>query len=341
MSTIAVLASAVFWAWLWGPVGLLLSTPLTVILVVIGKYVPQLQFLDIMLGDEPVLEPPVRLYQRLLALDAEEAADVARHVHEGALAAGACSRTCMLPALALAEQDRHRGRLDERAARRSSARAMRDLIEELSDLNRQQAGGKGGGGGGGSRRRRPKRRRPARRPAGRPPRAGRRDRHRPRASAGGNGHSDVPKDCTVNVVCLPAHDESDEIAGLMLAQLLQEPRVLRFTDVADRPGQRDGGGGRAHAAPTLVVVSALPPAAVAHARYLCKRLHGRFPEINMVVGLWTANGNLTKARDRLTCSESALLTTTFRQSLEDLHQLAQAAIVVAANATEPAAAGRV
>ena len=76
MSTIAVLASAVFWAWLWGPVGLLLSTPLTVILVVIGKHVPQLQFLDILLGDEPVLEPPVRIYQRLLALDAEESAEL-------------------------------------------------------------------------------------------------------------------------------------------------------------------------------------------------------------------------------------------------------------------------
>ena len=66
MSTLAVLVSAIFWTWLWGPVGLLLSMPLTVILLVIGKYVPQLQFLDVILGDEPVLEPPVRLYQRLL-----------------------------------------------------------------------------------------------------------------------------------------------------------------------------------------------------------------------------------------------------------------------------------
>src|SRR5690349_2799833 len=73
MSPLAVLVAAVFWTWLWGAIGLLLSTPLTVCLVVIGKYVPQLQFLDILLGDEPVLPPHVRVYQRLIAGDEEEA----------------------------------------------------------------------------------------------------------------------------------------------------------------------------------------------------------------------------------------------------------------------------
>ena len=72
MTPVAILVAAVFWTWLWGPIGLLLSTPLTVCLVVIGKYVPQLSFLSVMLGDEPVLSPPMRLYQRLLAMDQAE-----------------------------------------------------------------------------------------------------------------------------------------------------------------------------------------------------------------------------------------------------------------------------
>jgi hypothetical protein len=59
--------------WLWGPVGLLLATPLTVCLLVVGKHVPQLSFLDILLGNEPVFEPKDRIYQRLLAGDQEEA----------------------------------------------------------------------------------------------------------------------------------------------------------------------------------------------------------------------------------------------------------------------------
>src|SRR5204862_981719 len=113
MSSIAVIVSAVFWTWLWGPLGLLMSTPLTVCLVVLGKYVPQLQFLDILLGDEPVLAPHERLYQRWLALDQEEAAEL---VHEffGGLSLEQVYDQVVIPALALAEQDRHNGRLDER-----------------------------------------------------------------------------------------------------------------------------------------------------------------------------------------------------------------------------------
>jgi predicted PurR-regulated permease PerM len=65
ISAIAILVAAVFWTWLWGPVGLLLSTPLTVCLVVVGRYVPHLEFLGILFGDEPVLSPAQRFYQRM------------------------------------------------------------------------------------------------------------------------------------------------------------------------------------------------------------------------------------------------------------------------------------
>src|SRR3712207_1372904 len=77
MSTIAVLVSAIFWTWLWGPVGLLLSTPLTVCLVVLGRHFPQMQFLDVLLGNEAVLAPEERFYQRMLAGDPEEATEQA------------------------------------------------------------------------------------------------------------------------------------------------------------------------------------------------------------------------------------------------------------------------
>ena len=76
VSAVAVLVAAVFWMWLWGPVGLLLATPLTVCLLVVGKHVPQLSFLDILLGNEPVFEPKKRIYQRLVAGDQEEAAEL-------------------------------------------------------------------------------------------------------------------------------------------------------------------------------------------------------------------------------------------------------------------------
>jgi len=77
LSSIAVIIAAVFWTWLWGPIGLLLSTPLTACLLVLGRHVPQLRFLDVMLGSEPVLTPDETFYQRLLADDPEEATEQA------------------------------------------------------------------------------------------------------------------------------------------------------------------------------------------------------------------------------------------------------------------------
>ncbi|MGH7213793.1 MAG: AI-2E family transporter, partial [Tepidisphaeraceae bacterium] len=131
MTAVAVLVSAVFWTWLWGPIGLVMATPLTVCLVVLGKYVPPLQFLDILLGDEPVLDPPSRIYQRLLALDQEEALDVAEEYRRDMTLAQVYDNV-LIPALAMAEQDRHKGKLDEQ--RKDFIRsAMRDIVEELGE----------------------------------------------------------------------------------------------------------------------------------------------------------------------------------------------------------------
>ncbi len=76
ISSLAVLVAAVFWTFLWGPIGLVLSTPLTVCLVVLGRHIPNMRFLNVLLGDEPVLSPEVHYYQRLLATDHEEALQV-------------------------------------------------------------------------------------------------------------------------------------------------------------------------------------------------------------------------------------------------------------------------
>jgi predicted PurR-regulated permease PerM len=76
VSEVALLLAAAFWAWLWGPIGLILSAPLTVVMVVLGKYVPNLEFLDVLLGDEPALDAHAMLYQRLLARDQDEAAEL-------------------------------------------------------------------------------------------------------------------------------------------------------------------------------------------------------------------------------------------------------------------------
>jgi hypothetical protein len=77
LSPIAVVLSATFWTSLWGPIGLVLATPLTICLVVLGRHVERLQFLDVMFGDRPALSPPEIFYQRMLAGDPTEALDKA------------------------------------------------------------------------------------------------------------------------------------------------------------------------------------------------------------------------------------------------------------------------
>jgi predicted PurR-regulated permease PerM len=110
LSSVAVIGAATFWTWLWGPVGLLLATPLTVCLVVLGRYVPQLQFLDVLLGNRPVLSPAETLYQRLLARDPEEATEQAEEfAREKSLEA--FFDEVAIPALLMAQADSDRGAL--------------------------------------------------------------------------------------------------------------------------------------------------------------------------------------------------------------------------------------
>ena len=131
LSSVALIAAATFWTWLWGPVGLLLSTPLTVCLVVLGRHVPQFEFLDVMLGNQPVLAPDETFYQRLLANDPEEATEQAEEfMKERSL--GEFFDEVAIPALVMAQIDSDDGALlpERRLMIKQGVQAM---LENLSD----------------------------------------------------------------------------------------------------------------------------------------------------------------------------------------------------------------
>jgi predicted PurR-regulated permease PerM/GAF domain-containing protein len=137
LSSLAIIMAAIFWTTLWGPVGLFLATPLTVCLVVIGRYVPRLEFLGILLGSDPVLAPEERLYQRLLAGNLEEATEIAEdYVDEHS------SRDFYdhvgIPALRLAENDRQRSTTDTNY-RRLVANTAICVVREIEDHIREKA----------------------------------------------------------------------------------------------------------------------------------------------------------------------------------------------------------
>jgi predicted PurR-regulated permease PerM len=131
VSEVALLVAAAFWAFLWGPIGLVLSNPLTVCLVVLGKYVPHLGFLEVLLGDEQALDADVSYYQRLLARDQDEAAQLIL----------AQAKTCppgevydklLVPALNYAKRDRERDDVTE-ADEQFVLRATREIVEDLGE----------------------------------------------------------------------------------------------------------------------------------------------------------------------------------------------------------------
>ncbi|AWB08775.1 AI-2E family transporter (plasmid) [Azospirillum humicireducens] len=132
LSSLAIIVAAVAWTTLWGPVGLLLATPLTVCLVVLGRHVPQLHFLEVMLGDRPVLPDEAKVYQRLLARDPAEATEIAEE-RLGRSSLDEMADGLLLPALSLAEQDRQRGTLNPEG-RQAVADGMANLLDELSEI---------------------------------------------------------------------------------------------------------------------------------------------------------------------------------------------------------------
>lgn len=128
LAAVAVLLSAAFWTVLWGPVGLVLSTPVTVCLVVLGRHLPHLRILDLLLGSEAVFEPPMRLYQRLLSVNLEEAADLA----EAAIATDGLTgfySDVAIPALGMAAADNAGAAKAEHRLRVTSGMAL--LLREL------------------------------------------------------------------------------------------------------------------------------------------------------------------------------------------------------------------
>jgi predicted PurR-regulated permease PerM len=137
LSPVAIIAAVTFWTWLWGPIGLLLATPLTVCVAVVGRHLPELGYLNVLLGVDPVLAPEQRFYQRLLALDHEEAEELIEQ-HAAVHGAAATFDEVMVPALTLMKIDQRKGAL-EPARERYIYEHVRRIVEELDAVPARDA----------------------------------------------------------------------------------------------------------------------------------------------------------------------------------------------------------
>ncbi len=277
LSAVAILVAAVFWTVLWGPIGLILSTPLTVCLSVLGRYAPQLEFLNILLGDEPVLSPDAIFYQRLLALDQHDAFLQLDHaIKEKPLIT--VYDEIIIPALSMAEQDRHSGMLE---AKREEflVQNINEFVTELGEMNRT------------------------------PVKAGKAVKPGQVVEKAGSAIQ--------RVICVPAHDVADEIAAAMFAQLVNDRGfpALAFP-VSDSPAALVESLGIQ--AGDVILISSVPPLALAHARKLTQEVRDALPEATVIVGLWNYRMNAEKNLERLQESLSAAVVTTMTGAMEQL-----------------------
>ena len=256
ISPLAILVAAVFWTTLWGPVGLLLSTPLTVCVVVLGRYVPQLEFLFVLLGDEPVMPPAAQFYQRLLAMDQREAQAIAVEFLK-ANDAVALYDGVIVPALAMAEDDRHKGAL-EAGREEFIIQSITEFILEVSQIT-EDAGVE-------------------------------------------NGHEAVetPAEKPLEIVCMAAADQADEIVATMLAQVLEAAgHSVACLPAAESRSEDERVPHELDRPIDVVFISALPPFALLSARTISKRAHMQYPNAEIIIGLWQFASDAKKAAERL------------------------------------------
>ena len=315
LSPVAIIAAAIFWTWLWGPIGLLLSTPLTVCLVVLGQHVPQLAFLDVLFGSEPVLTPHEALYQRLLVGDPDEAAERAEEfLQEHTLAA--FYNEVAIAALALAERDRKRDALDDDRRARVVESTML-LLENLADHNDVQPASEEELAEGGET----------------PSEGGDEPVEPPLPVA--DEIAPPPGRITSDqlVVCAGARGDLDEAAAAMLAQLLtREGGNVRTLACESLQGTRlkelELGD------PAVLVLSYMNADSLAHARFLVRRLRRRVPHATIMLGLWTYTPEDMARRDPVDASGADHVETSLADAVNDIvERLAAGAPANEADAT--------
>lgn len=279
VSEVALLVAAAFWAFLWGPIGLVLSSPLTVCMVVLGKYVPQLKFLDVLLGDEPPLDAHVTFYQRLLARDQDEATQLVLQQAKASSPEQVYDDFLVL-ALNLAKRDRERDDLTE-SDEQFILQATREILEDLGE---------------------------------------RREAATAKEAIHPEDQANAPAPIPLRVLACPARDEADRLALEMLRQLL-DPAKWIVEVAAVETLTSDLVGQVAEQSPALVCIGALPPGGLAHARYLCKKLRGRFPEVKIIVGRWGLTGGVEANREQLQDAGADLTATTMLETRSQLNSL--------------------
>ncbi len=318
LSPVAVVVATLFWTMLWGPVGLLLATPLTVCLVVLGKHIKPLSFIEILLGDEPALEPEESFYQRLLAGDANEAADQAEQQLKK-MALSDYYDAVPMKALLLAQIDAAHGKLPRETQTdiRDTVEEIVEDLEEFADETPQPT------------------KSDTKKEAARKAEADKTgievvaEATQPPVPVLGRSQLRDAWQLPHPVLCIPSRSALDESACLLLAQLLEKHGVgawvQPFAEVATPKTLRIA----ATNAPVVFLSYFGTESKPAPVRYLVRRLKRLMPDAKFMVGFWTLSGDRKKVEEWTKAVSADYGVTSLREAL--------AVIVAEAGGVAPAA----
>lgn len=300
VSTVAILISALFWGWIWGPIGLMLAVPITVVLAVLGAHVSIFEPLGILLGDRPALASWITYYQRLLAGDVDEAESIVDEQSK-TLPLDAVYDEVIVRALVLVEKDYDAGELSDEQ-RSFIVKATTEIVEELNaaaesgELAVAQSA-------------------PAQERGG-----GEADEAEIRIDA---PHAPPSGNLSTTVLGCCANDESDELCLLMLRHLLAG-KLAAFDIVSAGTLTSDIVGRVGTEQPDLVVISSQAPSGGAETRYLCKKLRKQFPKLKIVVGRWGCTSDKRDIVDRMKSSGADATAIALVEGREMILKLAEA-----------------
>ena len=268
LSPVSVVVAAIFWSWLWGPIGLILSTPLTLCLVVLGRHVPKLEFLEILLGDRPALTPVESFYQRILAGDADETLAQAEQILRERPLSSYYDEVA-LAGLRLAAVDVERGLLQP-AQIEQVVKTVLDVIADLDSQDDAVPDGKDSTEG----------------PVALPERETSLPNRPPPGPDLGGGEAGAERADAAPVLCIAGRGPFDDAAAAMLAQLLAKhgiaARTMPHTAVTRSQVTQLGAGKTSMVCLCYVELAGDP----SRLRYLLRRIRAQLPRVPVLVGLW-------------------------------------------------------
>lgn len=265
LSPVSIVIATIFWTWLWGPIGLFLATPLTLCLVVLGRHVDRLEFLDVLLGDRPALSPVESFYQRMLAGDPDEAEDQAEILLK-TCSLSAYYDTVALAGLKLAAQDVQRGTLDTQRLFQVRDAALQ-LVEELDEFDDVEPAGSGA------------------ETAAEPP-ASPTGPEQPQETAPPAPEPRTAANDAFGVLCVGGVSPLDDAAAAMLGQLLGK-HGLPAKRLPDDRSARMAVAELDPAGISLVCISAIETTNNSgRLRLLIRRLRRRLPDVPILIGFW-------------------------------------------------------